>query len=301
MSPTGANMLEKLGVVPLRHPRGEECAAVVKGWVTEHSGLGGRVSERKLAAWQFAALCSLMYPRCGIESAVLAACFTHWIAVVDDVVEALPDRTAEIRLAHETGRGGGEWGPVVEAWRDVEGRLVSGTGDAFRTRVNAAFGKLFDAYAWEADVRRAGRLPTLEELVTYRHASGGLPLYLLILERGVGGPLASSVVETGWFSELGQLVGNLTCFANDLLSFDWDRNENNPVNLTRVLSEGAEPDYERVEGYFVREWRRMGTLIDAARARVSAESTPAAYLDALPSIVTGVFTWMDETRRYAKG
>jgi hypothetical protein len=300
MSASGSKFLEKLGVVPSRHPRSEECEGVVKAWLTAHFGLGGRVSERKYGAWKFATLCSLMYPRCNAETVVLAACFTHWIAVVDDAVESAPERTAELRSVHEVAGDAGEWAPVVAAWKDVEDRLTSGTSELFRSRVRHAFGRLFDAYAWEARVREERRLPTLEELVTYRHASGGLPLYLLMLERGVGGPLASNVVTAPWFGELGELTGNLTCFANDLLSFDWDRDSDNPVNLTRVLSGGAEPKVEVAESYFVGEWRRLLALIDAAGGRVAGGSREEAYLGELPPLVTGVFAWMDETRRYAK-
>jgi hypothetical protein len=228
----------------------------------------------------------------------LAACFTHWIAIVDDIVEAAPARMSELRRAHES-RGGGEWGPVVEAWWDVEARLTSGAGAAFRVRVHDALAALFDAYGWEAKVKAERRLPTLDELVQHRHASGGLPLYLLMLERGVGGPLDPSVASTAWFSNLGQLAGNLACFANDLLSFDWDRDGDNPINLTRVLSGAEEPKYEAAEGYFLAEWRRMLELAAAARERVLPESPVSRYLAALPAVVTGVFAWMEETGRYA--
>jgi hypothetical protein len=299
MPPSGANMLEKLGVVPARHPRAGECDHVVTAWLERHSGLGGRVSERKRIAWKFASLCSDMFPDSELELTALAACFTHWIAVVDDVVESEPKTTAELRRVHETRNGGEEWGPVVEAWCDIESRLTAGTDESFSERVSAARGRLFDAYAWEARVRAERRLPTLEELVTYRHASGGLPLYLLILERSVGGPLPAHIVTASWFGELSELSGNLTCFANDLLSFEWDRSANNPMNLTRVLSGGAEPNYEAVERYYLEQWRRMLALSAAARERVPRDSSASRYVDALPALVAGVFTWMDETGRYA--
>jgi hypothetical protein len=292
-------MLEKLGVAAVRHPRAVECDNVVNAWLEQHGGIGGRVSERKRAAWKFASLACSMFPQGNLEPTALAACFTHWIAVVDDVVEAEPARTPELRRVHETRDGGDAWGPVVDAWCDIEARLTAGSDESFRERVRVASARLFDAYAWEARIRSERRLPTLEELVTYRHASGGLPLYLLILERSVGGPLPARFVTAGWFEELSELAGNLTCFANDLLSFEWDRDGDNPMNLTRVLSGGAEPNYEVVERYFLEQWRRMLALSAAARERVPSDSSARRYIDALPALVAGVFTWMDETGRYA--
>jgi hypothetical protein len=300
MTSTGLKMLERLGAVSNRHPRSAECEGVVKAWLAANSGLGGRISEAKYEAWKFATLGSLMYPRCNVETVTLAACFTHWIAVVDDAVEASPERTAEFRQLHEVESTDGEWGPVVSAWQDVQQRLTYETSDAFRERVRNALGRLFDAYAWEAQVRNERRLPTLDELVVYRHASGGLPLYLLILERGVGGPLDAGIVTEPWFEELSTLAGNLTCFANDLLSFEWDRESDNPINLVRVLGRGSEPNVELVHDYFVEEWQRLHALIEAARGRVTRGSAADRYLGELPPLVTGVFTWMDETRRYAK-
>jgi hypothetical protein len=292
-------MLEKLGVAVARHPRAVECDNVVNAWLEQHSGLGGHVSERKRAAWKFASLACNMYPDGELEFTALAACFTHWIAVVDDAVESEPVRTPELRRVHEARTGGDEWGPVVDAWCDIEARLTAGSDDFFRDRVQQASSKLFDAYEWEARVRSERRLPTLEELVTYRHASGGLPLYLLMLERSMGGPLPTGIVTAAWFAELSELAGNLTCFANDLLSFEWDRDGDNPTNLTRVLSSGEEPNYEAVERYFLEQWRRMLVLSTAARERVPSDSSTRRYVDALPALVAGVFTWMDETGRYA--
>ena len=236
-----------------------------------------------------------MYPDQPLETVVGAACFTHWIAVVDDIVEEAPERIGELRDAHVSGdaRAGTTSAALVVAWNDVRRKLIAGAGAAFERRVDAALGRLFDAYEWEAGVRRAGALPELAELLVYRYASGGLPLYLLMLERGAGGPFSSATVEAAWFVELNRLAGNLTCFANDVLSSQWDRDIDNPINLTRVLRGN-----DRALPYFLEQFGELRRLIAEARPRVESEPRLGAYLDALPMLVTGVVAWMQETRRY---
>lgn len=305
MELSGKAMLDRLGVAPKHHPRRFECDRYISEWLTKFSGFGGLVSQGKYVAWKFGDLASAMYPDSRFEVVLIAAYFTHWIAAVDDLVEESPQRIGELQRAHMSEKPSGsvpsgfaEWGKLVDAWADIESRLIAQAAPAFRGRVGDALTRLFEAYAWESGFRREKRLPTLQEFVEYRHASGGLPLYLLILEQGVGGPFDEDIASAVWFKELNQLVGNLTCFANDLLSFEWDHDNDNPVNLTRVLSGSAGARHEVVWDYFFEQWQRMLALRDGARLRVKRESSLDSYLDALPSLVSGVFSWMEETKRY---
>jgi hypothetical protein len=290
------SLLEALGAAVRQHGRHSECQRYVGDWLAAQNGIGGLISREKANAWRFDALASAMYPDLAVEGVVCAACLTLWIAVVDDIVEEFPERVVELCDAHVSAdaRAATTSAPLVRAWTDVRGRLSQGAGAAFEQRIDAALGRLFDAYAWEAAVRKSGELPTLDELQRHRHASGGLPLYLLLLERGAGGPFAEHVWQAEWFAELNQLAGNLTCFANDILSAQWDRDIDNPINLTRVLG-----DNERALPYFLERFEALRALIDAARVHSATDPALDAYLDALPTLVTGVVAWMQETRRYA--
>ena len=298
----GDTLLAALGVSPRRHRSHVECRRRVQEWITSEHGGFDLVSPEKAATWRFDALASAMYPDLALDAVVTAACLTLWIAVVDDIVEQHPERIAELRDAHISGHARAETTstPLVRAWLDVRRRLCASAGPAFERRADAALAQLFDAYAWEAGVRGAARLPALSELETHRHASGGLPLYLLLLERGVGGPFADRIRQAAWFVELNRLAGNLTCFANDIMSATWDRDIDNPINLTRVLSGDSSPLlHDRARSYFLEQFARLRAAVAAAREHAGTEPALDAYLDALPTLVTGVVVWMQETARYA--
>jgi hypothetical protein len=290
------SLLEALGAGARQHGHQAECERLVHAWLAAQNGIGGLISSEKASAWRFEALAGAMYPELALEDVVCAACLTHWIAVVDDIVEDFPERIGELRNAHVSADDRAETtsAPLVRAWCDVRARLAQSAGATFERRIDTGLGQLFDAYAWEAEVRRSGALPALDELLMYRHASGGLPLYLLVLERGVGGPFAQQVSLATWFLELNRLVGNLACFANDVLSAQWDHDIDNPINLTRVLGGN-----ERALPYFLEQFTALRALIIAARVHAASEPALGAYLDALPALVSGVVAWMQETRRYA--
>jgi hypothetical protein len=296
----GDTLLDALGAKARRHGRHFECQRRVQEWITGEDGHGDLISLDKINAWRFDALASAMYADLEPDTVVAAACLTIWIAVLDDIVEERPDRLAELLDAHISGdaRAGTTSAPLVRAWRDVRWRLSAEAEPDFEHRIDAALRQLFDAYAWEARVRESRRLPELTELETHRHASGGLPLYLLLLERGVGGPFTHQVQHADWFVELNRLAGNLTCFANDVLSAQWDRDIDNPINLTRVLSGDNAERHQRALTYFLDEFTRLRALIAEARVHASPGTALGAYLDALPTLVTGVAVWMQETRRY---
>jgi hypothetical protein len=291
------SLLEALGAGARQHGHHADCQRLVHDWLAAQDGIGGLISSEKAGAWRFDALAGGMYPDLALEGVVCAACLTLWIAVVDDIVEDFPERIVELRSAHVSAddRVGTTSAPLVRAWRDVRARLSHQAGATFERRIDVALGQVFDAYAWEAEVRRSGELPALDELSMYRHASGGLPLYLLLLERGVGGPFAEQVSQAEWFVELNRLAGNLACFANDVLSAQWDRDIDNPINLTRVLGGN-----DRALPYFLERFAALRSLVDAARVHAATEPALGAYLDALPTLVTGVVAWMQDTRRYAQ-
>jgi hypothetical protein len=296
----GDTLLDALGAKARQHGHHVECQRRVQEWVTGENGHADLISLEKTNAWRFDALASAMYADREPDTVVAAACLTIWIAVLDDIVEERPDRIPELRAAHISGdaRTGTTSASLVRAWRDVRGRLSARADRDFERRIDAALQRLFDAYVWEAGVRESRRLPALTELEAHRHASGGLPLYLLLLERSVGGPFPPQVQEAGWFLELNRLAGNLTCFANDILSAQWDRDIENPINLTRVLSGDSPERHDRALAYFLDEFARLRTLIAGARAHAAPGTALGAYLDALPTLVTGVAVWMQETRRY---
>ena len=292
---SGKLFLTRLGVTATFHPQRAEVTDHAATWVRRHGNFGGLAADGKVAKWKFADMVSAMYPTAPVEHAILAANFTNWVAAVDDVFEDEPARIGAVREAVLAG------GPADEtvrafagAWSDLETALTSGAPPAFALRVRAALDQFFDGQAWEARHRAAHTLPSLTDYVTHRHANGGLPVYLRILERSVGATGALGA----WQLALDELAGNLTCFAHDLLSAAWDDDSDNPINLVRVMSgERGLLDHAAASRYFVDEWQRLQTLCADTRGHSPAAD---AYIGSLSAFVTGVFAWMDETERYAQ-
>ncbi len=290
---SGVALAAAFGLEISVHPDEVACEAAAASWAVKFNALGGRGTPERIASWAFARFSAGMYPKADAQWVVLAADLTNWIAVLDDLVEKHPERTEELRAAHL-----GEQPPVgepstslVRAWGDLEARICAGISGDARARVRANLALLFSAYAWEASYRMSGRGPPLEEYRQHRHESGGVPIYLMVLEAAVGG----RVHDASWLSELNHRIGTLACYANDLCSHDWDRASGNPINLVRVLEDAGERQpVERAVALATEEWLAW----KACSANTAADPSVMTYVRWQPYFVSGTLRWMDKTQRY---
>ena len=293
-------VLERIGMPARMNPAAEECRRLSAAWMAARNGFGGAAVPSKVSAWNFADLGSAMYPDAVVQIPVWVANWTNWIAVVDDMVESDPEQIARMRRFLLDERDGVDRSllGLIEGWDQLSRELTQGAPPEFRDRTRRALGELFDAYSWEVPYRSEGRLPPLAEFFEKRPATAGMPMYFLVLERSVGGSIEEEALSAPWLAELNQLVGNLACWANDLLTFRWDRDLGNPINLIRVTTGQRDlPAYEESLACFYDTWERML----AARAEVLRKAPPLAqaYVERLPEVASGVLVWMDRTRRYS--
>lgn len=287
MDVTAASLAAVLQLGWRTHPGLAACVPQAEAWAQRFQDLDGGAPPAKVRAWRFAALAAGMFPDADAATIALAADFTNWIAVVDDRVEKWPAQIPGLRALH---RARGHTG-LAGAWSDIAARLTAGAPQAFAARVDAHLAALFDAYAWEARFRERGEVPPFEEFRVHRPVSGGLPLYLLMLERACGGAPAASPAR----DEVDRKIGNLACWANDLLSHQWDRSSDNPINLVRVFEArvGPERALEAAAHAFAEEWHGWQAL-----RRSTPELAASPYVAAQPALVTGVLAWMESTERY---
>jgi hypothetical protein len=295
---TGADLAKRLGVTICVHPQEAACIDTALRWAAKFGDLGGIAPPRKITRWAFASFAAAAYPNVDAANVSLAADFTNWIGAVDDLVEAHPERIPIITAAH-MGQRDEQVEPVsslVAAWRDVESRLCEAMPDSFRDRVKQGLGRLFWSHAWEAQLWSQGKVPSLPEYKNHRHENGGLPIYLLILERAIGG-ISHDVSSSTWFIELNQRVGNLACFANDLLQHEQDRANGNPMNLVRVIeaTAGAARAFDHSVEVTLQELNAWRELSSAAPTQGPIQS----YVAQQPYLISGTFRWMDMTHRYA--
>jgi hypothetical protein len=282
---------QKLGLVLRMHSQAAAATELTSQWVASHQALGGPASPRQVHRWRFGDLAAAMFPDAALSDVVLAADLTHWIAVVDDTVEKDPSTTELLRTQHHTQHTS----HLVAAWLNLKQRLNAGQSVQFAERLEQQFERLFDAYRWEARFRELGTVPKMNEFSAWRWLSGGLPLYFLILERATGdAPLHGLTREA-----CDQRIGNLACWANDLLSYEFDTETSNPVNLVRVVEmqmqvgrvEAMKAAVEAFEATW-RDWQAL-TAADEALKR-------SRYVAWQPAFIAGTLMWMGRTQRYGE-
>ncbi len=298
---TGAEALEMLGVEASVHPDVELVRSESVEWVKRHDWFGGIVDEQKIRRWDFAAVVARLFPSIDLEWLKVATNLSNWISVNDDLVEADPLWIAALKPDSSNVCNEPMQAAIRRGWADIASALSFGTGETFKSRVNKELEKYFEAYAWEAPFRSTGQIPSMEEFMTMRHRSAGMPLYWLIVERACE-IHNQSLARAHQFSNINRIAGNLCCWANDLLSIRWDRDHANPISLARVMASGeGRANIRNAWTIFMFEWRRLQSreLVLGDERSCELTTPEARYVYNLRNAPVGVLRWMDETRRYS--
>lgn len=301
VSLTAGKMLKSLGAEEKRHPQKDECVQLVSKWVGGSQSFYKVVPDAELRAWNFSDFGASVVPSAPVEYAALVAVLTNWVAVVDDMVEKDKGRIQRFRALLCQGKEAVDEFEVgvVDEWNRITGFLLGHGSYELRGKLKAELELLFDAYEWESKFRQGGEIPKFEDFAERRPDTAGMGVYLLVLECAVGGPLQGEYVGSSRFRELNHVVSNLACWANDILSAQWDTAINNPINLVRVLDRGQEQSALSLAlRLFVEEWAKMQQILSEEREGKSEMMLD--YLDCLPEFVVGVIGWMGRTHRYSQ-
>jgi hypothetical protein len=288
--PSGLGALELMGAPVAVHPELEQVRAAATHWVRAHRFFGGLTTDAAISRWDFGLFGSAMFPAAPRETAELAANFTNWIAVVDDLVEKDPVHIASLSRSTSAGDKDGDTVNPADVLREQGQHLLRSIAGADRPAMKRLTDEtrenLFAAYAWEAEHRRARTVPTLEEYARWRPLSGGALFYLLMARSATRAHL-----HKARFTAEEEQTARLMCFANDLLSAPWDAKNQNPINLVAVLAATQGDALAAGWSLFLQEWRELTT----SQSTDHLSDEPA---HTLRSMVAGVLTWMGKTLRY---
>ena len=245
-------------------------------------------------------------------------CLTHrFIVMLDDHLETLlgrdPERqrtAAAATLSYLRVPGTGPPRPLAEllgrplagALADVWSATVDRTGPDWRQRFTGHVARYLDANAWEADNRRADRVPTVERFLEMRWHTSAVALFFDLIELVNGAELPAGT-HAG-LAEVYRHAGNAVACFNDLVSWRKELHAGDPHNLVLVVRH----DRRTTLAGAVREavaWHdaevRAYVLGRAAvRERYGDGSDVVRAVDGLSYWIRGPIDWSCESGRYAE-
>jgi hypothetical protein len=256
-------------------------------------------------------LAAMTHPCSTEEGLSIAHRFMSWLLILDDQFDEstttenyalLKDVVSNVKcvLAGE---------PIVEhshaglfrGLADIWSDLAPITSTHWQSRFTQHIIDFLNAYAWEYDNRRDNRVPSVEEYLTWRQATGAvLPCFdLLIPTLGIElDELASSAQELG---VLEFLACEIITLSNDMVSYHKEIKTQDFHNLITIYTHdgfSTQSAMERVVQKIERdiaEFDRLAMLQLSVRPNVNLDR----YISALKNWTIGNFYWSTVSARYS--
>jgi len=297
------------------HPDTEAADAEALRWVDRFGIAAEPLVRRRIAGTRTARLAGRICPRAGWAGLVAVTQLLTWLFLFDDAfcdeseVGRSPARTADLSVAVlrvlEHGRPvTGEYEPFLRAFADLRERLRAlTTPDQFDGFVGRVTGYLL-ALVWEAAHRERRSPAGLGEYQDLRRHSSAVPPFLALIEAVNGIELPMAVRGEPRLRELELMVTDITCWANDILSYPKEYLRSTdvlslPAVLSHELGLGAQAALKEaalLHDDRVREYQAAET-----RLRDGADEGLSRYLDELRAWISGNLAWSYETGRYDLG
>lgn len=192
-------------------------------------------------------------------------------------------------------------GPFTAALGDLLDRLGSmATGPQVSRFITAVRG-YFLAQFWEAGRRAADQPAGLAEYMAMRRHSGAVPTCLALIDVTGGFELRGEEFWRADVREISDIAVNVTCWANDILSFPKEAERSITVHsLPAVLAgERRLPMHDAIEAAATMHDREVARYVEAEEpVRDAAGPELLGYLDGLRSWMAGNYHWSLETGRY---
>jgi hypothetical protein len=256
-------------------------------------------------------LAAMTHQSSTVEGLSTAYRFLSWLFILDDQFdESSPTKNhALLQVVVNNVRRVLAGEPVVEhshaglfrGLADVWSDLARITSPHWQSRFTQHIIDFLDAYAWECDNRRDNRVPSVEEYLMRRQATGAvLPCFdLLIPTLGIElDELASSAHELG---VLEFLACEIITLSNDLVSYHKEIKAQDFHNLVTIYTRDGFSTQSAMEWVVqkieldIGEFDRLATLQLSVRPNVNL----ARYISALKNWTVGNFYWSAVSARYS--
>ncbi|WKX69088.1 terpene synthase family protein [Streptomyces sp. XD-27] len=281
-------------------------------WIARHQLLAGEEELRRHLSFDLPRLIVSSYPHVAGPDLDLLVDILSWFTVVDDLFDGPAGRsvaaaralvtplTAVLRAAG-TSRpptGDARTGPEP-AWRDLWHRQAHDMTGAWRDRAAGEWDDCLVTFVQEAAHREAGTVPTVEEGIRLRRHSSCLYPFMNMLERVTGEELPPALFEDPLFRRLRANTADAATYINDLFSLEREERRAQPFNMVRILQ--ARCGLRRDEAIAAVRGQVHRLLRDSAESRTrltAAHPAARSYLDGTADLITGVYAWTSNTRRY---
>ncbi|HET9895352.1 MAG TPA: hypothetical protein VFQ44_10500 [Streptosporangiaceae bacterium] len=284
----------------------------VVDWATQYGLPQGDTDAIRLAEIKVGRLAARTTPRASLAALELLADWQMWLFLFDDqycdesVIGSDLTRLSQLVTAlmlvldNVTGLRFRE-GPFTMALGDIMDRLNAMASYPQAARfIKAVRGYLLGLF-WEAGHRATDQPASLDEYAAMRRHSGAVPTCMALIDLTEGFELRCDEYWRPDVRELSDLAVNVTCWANDILSFPKETERSLKVHsLPAVLaSERRLPMAEALTiaaGMHNAEVARYTELERALGAQAGPELL--GYFAGLRSWMAGNFHWSLETGRY---
>jgi hypothetical protein len=293
-------------------PHSDDVDRHVEDWARKFNLAGDEAEQARLTRIKVGRLAARTTPRASRAALDLLADWQMWLFVFDDrfsdesVTGADLTRlsqlvTAFMLVLDNPGEPAYRGGPFSTALGDVIDRLVTIASAPQAFRFITAVRGYFLAQFWEAGRRVQDRPAGLAEYAAMRRHSGAVPTCLALIDIACGFELPGADFWRPEIRTLSDIAVNVTCWANDILSFPKEAQRSVKVHslpavlaterqleLADALTAAAAMHDAEVQRYLRAE----------SRVRPGAGPALTGYLDGLRSWMSGNYHWSLETGRY---
>lgn len=293
-------------------PHADDVDRHVIDWA-HHFGLPRDESEAtRLDATRVGRLAARTAPRASAEALELLADWQMWLFLFDDqysdesVTGADLNRlsqlvTAFMLVLDNATDSRYRNGPFTRALGDLVDRLKSMATGPQASRFITAVRGYFLAQFWEAGHRAADQPAGLAEYMAMRRHSGAVPTCMALIDVADGFELCGQLFWRTDVRALSDIAVNVTCWANDILSFPKEAERSTKVHsLPAVLAgERQLPMPEAIAVAAAMHDTEVARYVETEEStRTGADPELSRYLDGLRSWMAGNFHWSRETGRY---
>jgi terpene synthase-like protein len=269
-----------------------------------------RLSETKVGR-----LAARTAPHASVEALRLLADWQMWLFLFDDQFSDESATGADLQRLSQVvtafmlvldnkADNSYRLGPFTRALGDLIERLTGLATAPQAFRFITAVRGYFLAQFWEAGHRADDRPAGLAEYSAMRRHSGAVPTCMALIDVADGFELSGSDFWHPEVRQISDIAVNVTCWANDILSFPKEAERSLKVHsLPAVLAaELGLSMPEAITAAAAMHDAEVSRYLDAeARIRNWAGSELSGYLNGLRSWMAGNLHWSLETGRYNVG
>ena len=294
------------------HPGTDAADAESLAWAHRFGIASDPLVRGRIARTRTARLAGRICPQASEEGLLAITQLQTWLFLFDDAfcdeseIGRSPARTAELSVALmrvlEHGRPlTGPYAPFLRSFADLCDRLrrlaAPPQFEHFSSRV---VGYLL-ALVWEAAHREQHSPAGFAEYQDLRRHSSAVPPFIALIEAVNGFQLPAAVRESAGLRELEFMVTDITCWANDILSYPKEYQRSTdvlslPSVLAHELGVGAEAALKEAALLHDDRVREFGAA--EMQLREHAGDSLTRYLDDLRTWISGNLAWSYETGRY---